>query len=139
MAFSSSPTSCSAGYFRYRCKNFYTYNCDNWVWVNYTACAECVACGRESDDLGQSCHISGGEIDLESVASTDFSTRAFSSNNVNNFANVLPPRCLNKDSDRDDVLVSMERVYWLAERIPRCITNAIETEHHHIGRPELPI
>jgi len=32
----------SSGYFRYRCRNFYTHNCDNWVWVRNTACAECV-------------------------------------------------------------------------------------------------
>ncbi|KAA8893432.1 hypothetical protein FN846DRAFT_787976 [Sphaerosporella brunnea] len=37
--FSSSD---SAGYYRYRCRNFYTHNCGNWVWMNNSACAECV-------------------------------------------------------------------------------------------------
>lgn len=30
------------GYYKYRCKHFYTYNCMNWVWVNYAACATCL-------------------------------------------------------------------------------------------------
>ncbi|KAK3397154.1 hypothetical protein B0T20DRAFT_415393 [Sordaria brevicollis] len=34
------------GYYKYRCKHFYTYNCMNWVWVNYAACATCLAMGR---------------------------------------------------------------------------------------------
>ncbi|KAF8539365.1 hypothetical protein BDD12DRAFT_737315 [Trichophaea hybrida] len=31
----------SGGYYRFRCKNFFTHNCGNWVWVNNSACAEC--------------------------------------------------------------------------------------------------
>ncbi|KAF8453443.1 hypothetical protein BGX38DRAFT_1090628 [Terfezia claveryi] len=31
-----------SGYYRFRCKNFYTHNCENWVWVNNSPCAECV-------------------------------------------------------------------------------------------------
>ncbi|KAK3345318.1 hypothetical protein B0H65DRAFT_466266 [Neurospora tetraspora] len=34
------------GFYKYRCKHFYTYNCMNWVWVNYAACATCLAMGR---------------------------------------------------------------------------------------------
>lgn len=30
------------GYYKFRCKNFYTYNCGNWVWMNNLACPECV-------------------------------------------------------------------------------------------------
>lgn len=33
-----------SGFYRFRCKNFLTYNCENWVWVNHSACAECVVC-----------------------------------------------------------------------------------------------
>ncbi|KAK5660641.1 hypothetical protein OQA88_12004 [Cercophora sp. LCS_1] len=38
----------SGGFYKYRCKYWLTYNCDKWVWVNGTACAYCVAEGRES-------------------------------------------------------------------------------------------
>lgn len=34
------------GYYKYRCKHFYTYNCMNWVWVNYAACATCLVRSR---------------------------------------------------------------------------------------------
>ncbi|CCC07349.1 hypothetical protein SMACR_02356 [Sordaria macrospora] len=39
------------GFYKYRCKHFYTYECMNWVWVNHAACATCLAMGRgeESD------------------------------------------------------------------------------------------
>ncbi|KAI1492432.1 hypothetical protein F5X96DRAFT_387567 [Biscogniauxia mediterranea] len=37
----------SGGFFRYRCKYFYTHNCPNWVYVNNTPCANCCAEGRE--------------------------------------------------------------------------------------------
>jgi hypothetical protein len=30
------------GYFKYRCKNWLTYNCGEWVWVNGTACINCL-------------------------------------------------------------------------------------------------
>lgn len=32
----------STGYYQYPCKNFYTHNCNNKVWIHGTACAECV-------------------------------------------------------------------------------------------------
>ncbi|RPA88012.1 hypothetical protein BJ508DRAFT_356794 [Ascobolus immersus RN42] len=37
----------SDGYYKYRCKNFYSHNCNNWVWMNNTVCAACIAAGRE--------------------------------------------------------------------------------------------
>ena len=30
------------GFYKYRCKHFYTYECMNWVWVNHAACATCL-------------------------------------------------------------------------------------------------
>ncbi|KAI9761215.1 MAG: hypothetical protein M4579_001135 [Chaenotheca gracillima] len=35
------------GFYKFPCRNKYTYNCPNWVWVNNSACAACVADGRE--------------------------------------------------------------------------------------------
>ncbi|KAK6521818.1 hypothetical protein TWF506_002022 [Arthrobotrys conoides] len=46
----------ASGYYKYRCKNFYSHNCGNWVWVNNTACAECVAAGRDSLSLNSNRH-----------------------------------------------------------------------------------
>ncbi|KAI5926046.1 hypothetical protein F4810DRAFT_621012 [Camillea tinctor] len=37
----------SGGFFKYRCKYFYTHNCPNWVYVNNTPCPSCCAEGRE--------------------------------------------------------------------------------------------
>jgi hypothetical protein len=37
--------SSSGGFTKYRCKNFYTHDCQNWVWVNKAACASCLAAG----------------------------------------------------------------------------------------------
>ncbi len=34
----------SGGFYKYRCKNFYTYNCTNWVYSNGHACADCLVC-----------------------------------------------------------------------------------------------
>jgi hypothetical protein len=39
---SFSYTKNMSGYYKFRCKNFYTHNCGNWVWMNNSACAECV-------------------------------------------------------------------------------------------------
>jgi len=39
----------SGGYYKYRCKYFYTFNCPHWVWVNNAPCAHCLADGREAD------------------------------------------------------------------------------------------
>ncbi|KAI0967967.1 hypothetical protein F4678DRAFT_229742 [Xylaria arbuscula] len=39
----------SGGFYKYRCKYFYTHECPNWVYVNNTACAECSAQGRDAD------------------------------------------------------------------------------------------
>ncbi|KAK0626925.1 hypothetical protein B0T14DRAFT_562788 [Immersiella caudata] len=40
----------SGGFYKYRCKYFYSHNCTNWVYVNGAPCAMCVADGRESVD-----------------------------------------------------------------------------------------
>lgn len=32
----------SGGFYKYRCKHFLTYNCNNWVYVNGAACACCL-------------------------------------------------------------------------------------------------
>ncbi|CZS96535.1 hypothetical protein WAI453_010013 [Rhynchosporium graminicola] len=39
----------SGGYYKYRCKYWMTYNCPNWVWVNNSPCAHCLADGRDSE------------------------------------------------------------------------------------------
>ncbi|KAL6864156.1 hypothetical protein J3F83DRAFT_742724 [Trichoderma novae-zelandiae] len=39
----------SGGFYKYRCKNFYSHNCPNWVWVNNSPCATCIAEGRDAD------------------------------------------------------------------------------------------
>ncbi|KAI1364815.1 hypothetical protein F5Y08DRAFT_200056 [Xylaria arbuscula] len=39
----------SGGFYKYRCKYFFTHECPNWVYVNNTACAECSAQGREAE------------------------------------------------------------------------------------------
>lgn len=36
----------SGGFWRYRCKNFFTHNCLNWVYVHKEPCAICMAYGR---------------------------------------------------------------------------------------------
>ncbi|GAB1313096.1 hypothetical protein MFIFM68171_03306 [Madurella fahalii] len=40
----------SGGFYKYRCKYFYTYNCPNWVYANGHACPMCLAEGREAAD-----------------------------------------------------------------------------------------
>ncbi|CAN8103606.1 unnamed protein product [Discula destructiva] len=40
----------SGGFYKYRCKYFYTYNCSNWVYVSNAPCASCLAEGRDSSD-----------------------------------------------------------------------------------------
>lgn len=32
----------SGGFYKYRCKYFYTYNCSNWVYVSNAPCANCL-------------------------------------------------------------------------------------------------
>jgi len=39
----------SGGYYKYRCKYFFTHNCPHWVWVHNAPCAHCLADGRDSD------------------------------------------------------------------------------------------
>ncbi|XXG97412.1 hypothetical protein Hte_003713 [Hypoxylon texense] len=40
----------SGGFYRYRCKYFYTHNCPNWVYVNNSPCANCCAEGRDVEE-----------------------------------------------------------------------------------------
>ncbi|KAI1209250.1 uncharacterized protein F4807DRAFT_460941 [Annulohypoxylon truncatum] len=44
---SSSGTTSSGGYYKYRCKYFLSHNCNNWVYVNGSPCANCCAEGRD--------------------------------------------------------------------------------------------
>ncbi|KAI1851779.1 hypothetical protein JX265_011014 [Neoarthrinium moseri] len=37
------------GFYKYRCKYFYTHNCPNWVYVNNSACSSCCAEGRDME------------------------------------------------------------------------------------------
>ncbi|KAI9897554.1 hypothetical protein N3K66_007410 [Trichothecium roseum] len=39
----------SGGFYQYRCKYFYTYNCANWVNINGGVCTVCIAQGRDDD------------------------------------------------------------------------------------------
>ncbi|KAI1471162.1 uncharacterized protein F4812DRAFT_168273 [Daldinia caldariorum] len=41
----------SGGFYKYRCKYFYTHNCPNWVYVNNSPCANCCAEGRDVDGV----------------------------------------------------------------------------------------
>lgn len=36
----------SGGFYKYRCKYFYTHNCTNWVYVNNAPCAKCLVSSR---------------------------------------------------------------------------------------------
>lgn len=38
----ASTMSGTGGFYKYRCKYFYTYNCPNWVYCNGHACAMCL-------------------------------------------------------------------------------------------------
>ncbi|PWW74614.1 hypothetical protein C7212DRAFT_38636, partial [Tuber magnatum] len=52
-----------SGYYKFRCKNWLTYDCKQWVWVNNSACAECVAAGRDSEGgMGGECEQPPCEI-----------------------------------------------------------------------------
>ncbi|KAK4151205.1 hypothetical protein C8A00DRAFT_36145 [Chaetomidium leptoderma] len=44
----------SGGFYKYRCKYFYTYNCPNWVYCNGHACAMCLAEGRDAAESASS-------------------------------------------------------------------------------------
>ncbi|KAI1173011.1 hypothetical protein F4777DRAFT_480802 [Nemania sp. FL0916] len=37
------------GFYKFRCKNFLSHDCPNWVYVNGSACAKCCALGRDAD------------------------------------------------------------------------------------------
>ncbi|KAG0641449.1 hypothetical protein HOY80DRAFT_1135259 [Tuber brumale] len=52
-----------SGFYKFRCKYWLTYNCRQWVWVNNSACAECVAAGRDSGEaVDEECGSSPYEI-----------------------------------------------------------------------------
>ncbi|PKS12190.1 hypothetical protein jhhlp_001489 [Lomentospora prolificans] len=46
MATSFSGT--GGGFYKYRCKYFYTKSCQNWVYVNGEACMQCLADGCDA-------------------------------------------------------------------------------------------
>ncbi|TFA99436.1 hypothetical protein CCMA1212_008788 [Trichoderma ghanense] len=55
----------SGGFYKYRCKNFYSHNCPNWVWVNNSPCATCIAEGRDAEEqLMSSTMVSHGIVAL---------------------------------------------------------------------------
>ncbi|KAH8128795.1 hypothetical protein LI328DRAFT_160486 [Trichoderma asperelloides] len=54
--------SSSGGFYKYRCKNFYSHNCPNWVWVNNSPCATCIAEGKDASERPQSSSTTSREI-----------------------------------------------------------------------------
>ncbi|KAK6542845.1 hypothetical protein TWF694_006784 [Orbilia ellipsospora] len=64
--------SSGGGYYKYRCKNFYSNNCPNWVWVNNTACAECTLNGLDSLSLSRRRRDSA-ELDIDGGFETNTS------------------------------------------------------------------
>ncbi|KAL2106749.1 hypothetical protein VUR80DRAFT_6249 [Thermomyces stellatus] len=42
----------SGGFYKYRCKYFYTKSCQNWVYVNGEACVSCLAEGCDAEGAG---------------------------------------------------------------------------------------
>ncbi|KAL7903253.1 hypothetical protein HDV63DRAFT_117461 [Trichoderma sp. SZMC 28014] len=54
--------SSSGGFYKYRCKNFYSHNCPNWVWVNNSPCATCIAEGKDANERSQSSSMTSREI-----------------------------------------------------------------------------
>ncbi|KAH8787547.1 hypothetical protein F5882DRAFT_110873 [Hyaloscypha sp. PMI_1271] len=40
----------SGGYYKYRCMFWLNYNCPNWVWVNNSPCAHCLADGVDEPE-----------------------------------------------------------------------------------------
>lgn len=45
----------SGGFYKYRCKNFYSHNCPNWVWVNNSPCATCIVSHPEKRAVQTAC------------------------------------------------------------------------------------
>ncbi|KAL7934863.1 hypothetical protein V8C35DRAFT_279340 [Trichoderma chlorosporum] len=52
----------SGGFYKYRCKNFYSHNCPNWVWVNNSPCATCIAEGKDVEGQSLSSSMTSHEI-----------------------------------------------------------------------------
>lgn len=40
----------SGGFYKYRCKYFYSHNCPEWVYQNGATCAKCLAEGRDCNE-----------------------------------------------------------------------------------------
>ncbi|QUC16532.1 uncharacterized protein UV8b_00773 [Ustilaginoidea virens] len=57
----------SGGFYKYRCKYFYTHNCENWVWVNNAPCATCLAVGRDDETLPGPVSMQPRDISVPSV------------------------------------------------------------------------
>ncbi|KAF8474615.1 hypothetical protein BDZ91DRAFT_758771 [Kalaharituber pfeilii] len=56
------------GFYKYRCKYFYTHDCPNWVWVNNSACAKCVSLGRDTLENGYE-SLTRGVITAQNISS----------------------------------------------------------------------
>ncbi|RSL46520.1 hypothetical protein CEP51_015916 [Fusarium floridanum] len=46
------------GFYKYRCKHFYTHNCPSWVWVNNTPCASCLLINTQAHGRDDEPHLS---------------------------------------------------------------------------------
>ncbi|EPS35065.1 hypothetical protein H072_11524 [Dactylellina haptotyla CBS 200.50] len=79
----------SGGYYKYRCKYFYSHNCPNWVWVNNSTCAECAAAGRDSLSL------SSQTLDSNAIETESFVER----NSACYSASELSLRCSEHDPE----------------------------------------
>lgn len=54
---SNDKMSGSGGFYKYRCKYFYTYNCTNWVYVSQAPCANCLVSSVAVESLSYFCLI----------------------------------------------------------------------------------
>ncbi|KAI0441057.1 hypothetical protein F4803DRAFT_438391 [Xylaria telfairii] len=52
------------GFYKFRCKYFYTHECPNWVYVNNTACASCSAQGRDAEPAASQAPNMGYPIEV---------------------------------------------------------------------------
>ncbi|KAL7798211.1 hypothetical protein V8C37DRAFT_369106 [Trichoderma ceciliae] len=58
----------SGGFYKYRCKNFYSHNCPNWVWVNNSPCATCIAEGKDAEERAFASSLVSSTVSREIVA-----------------------------------------------------------------------
>ena len=47
----------SGGFYKYRCKYFYTKSCQNWVYVNGEACMSCLVSFGSTPWTGFTCFV----------------------------------------------------------------------------------